>query len=49
MEEKIIALNQASFLSAQTKIETAGFDYEIEKERIESESKNMLDVYGDIE
>ena len=49
MEEKIIALNQASFLSAQTKIETAGFDYEIEKERIETESKKMLDVYGDIE
>lgn len=38
VEEKIVALSQAVFLSAQTKIEEAGFDYEVEKERLEAES-----------
>jgi SPP1 family phage portal protein len=49
VEEKIVALSQAVFLSAQTKIEEAGFDYEVEKERLETESNARMDAYGEID
>lgn len=48
-ESKIEALNNAAFLSAQTKIEEAGFDYATEKERLDAEAKERMETYGEIE
>jgi len=46
LEEKIRALNEATFLSMQTKIEESGFDYEMEKERLDAESSERAELYG---
>jgi SPP1 family phage portal protein len=43
IEDKILALTQATFLSDRTKIEEAGFDYEEEKERMKEEAKTRQD------
>ena len=46
LEDKIIALNQASFLSTQTKVIQSGFDWEVEQERLKEESIGMIDLDG---
>jgi SPP1 family phage portal protein len=48
-EEKIVALNQATFLSMQTKVEEAGLDWEKEKDRLDEEATDRQDRMGDLE
>ncbi len=47
-ETKIAALNQATYLSAQTKVEESGFNWEEEKVRLEEEALTRVAGYGEI-
>lgn len=47
-EDKLIALNQAVFLSAQTKVEELGLDWPREEERLKGEAETRKTAYGEI-
>ena len=49
LEEKIVALTQATFLSNQTKVKESGLDWEEEKIRLEKESIERQGAFGDID
>lgn len=43
-EDKALILNQLTFISDQTKAETLGFDWEIEKERLDEQAPEPFDM-----